>query len=165
MFRRQRNVPILSKPIWVAKSMVATWERELTVPWAQEPEAEKEGQAPHVSLSPSRRLHRQSWTAWVRPSWLAASGLGCRPTLPGGVENAAWARPRALEVGQMFLCSRSWGPCHGPGRSTNCSSFTTVHVCDQSCGPITIMLSPHEHRPILGFLGPASVVQIEDLWP
>lgn len=140
---------MLSEPIWVAESTMATWERELTVPWAQEQEAGKEGQAPHVSLSPSRRLHRQSWPARVRPSWLGASGLGCRPTLPGGVENGAWARPRALEVGQMLLCSRSWGPCGGPSRSMGYSSFTTAHVCDQSCKLITIMLSPHEHRPFL----------------
>lgn len=85
----------------------------------------------------------------VRPSWLTASGLGCRPTLPGGVENAAWARPRVLEVGQMLLCSRSWGSCHGPSRSMDCSSFTTAHVCDQSCKLITIMKSPHEHGPFL----------------
>lgn len=98
---------ILSEAIWEVKSMVASWERALPVPRAREPEAGKEGQAPHVSLSPSCRLHRPSWLAWARPSWLAASGLGCRPTLPGGVENAAWARPRALEVGQMLLCSRS----------------------------------------------------------
>lgn len=101
----------------------------------------------------------------ARPSWLAASRLGCRPTLPGGVENAAWARPRALEVGQMLLCSRSWGPCHGPGRSMGYSSPTTAHVCGQSCKLMTIMLSTHEHRPLLGSLGPASVSQIEDLWP
>lgn len=110
---------ILSEPIWVAKNMVATWERGLTVPWAQEPEAGKEGQAPHVSLSPSHRLHKQAWPFWARPSWLTASGLGCRPTLPGGVvENVAWARPRALEVGQMLLYNRSWGPRHGPSRPT-----------------------------------------------
>lgn len=71
---------------------------------------------PTCPCPPGRRLHRPPWPAPARPSWPTASGLGHRPTLPGGVENAAWARPRALEVGQMLLCSRSWGPRLGVGR-------------------------------------------------
>ena len=81
------------------------------------------------SCPPGRRLHRPSWPAPARPSWPEASGLGRRPTLPGGVENAAWARPRALEVGQMLLCSRSWGPRPGVGKPTGSSSPTRAPVC------------------------------------
>lgn len=51
------------------------------------------------------------------------------------------------------------------GRSIGCSSFTTAYVCDQSYKLMTVMLSPHEHRPFLGSLGPASVAGMEDLWP
>lgn len=81
------------------------------------------------SCPPGRRLHRLPWPAPDRPSWPEASGLGCRPTLPGGVENAAWARPRALEVGQVLLCSRSWRPCPGVGRPVGSSSPTRARVC------------------------------------
>lgn len=80
------------------------------------------------SSPPGRRPHRLPWPAPDRPSWPEASGLGCRPTLPGGVENAACARPRALEVGQVLLCSRSWGPRPGAGRPVGGSSPTRARM-------------------------------------
>lgn len=88
---------------------------------------------PMCPYPPGRRLCRPPWPAPDRLSWPMASGLGRRPTLPGGVENAAWARPRALEVGQMLLCSRSWRPRPGVGRPMGCRSPTRARVYLQRC--------------------------------
>lgn len=83
----------------------------------------------------------------ARPSWPTAPGLGRRPTLPGGVENAAWARPRAVEVGQMLPCGRSQAcpGCHSLARH--------VHPCPLRRNPY---FTPGAHDiPAWGSRGPA----------
>lgn len=103
-----------------AQATVATCVREwgVAVPWAPEPEAGRHRvRLPHAPAQP--QAPQAARPAPARLSWPTAPGLGHRPTLPGGVENAAWARPRALEVGQMLPCGRSQDPVlaatHPPG--------------------------------------------------
>lgn len=146
---------ILSEPIWGAENMVATWrgvvEGDGREGWIRPgcplgPGARgREGGS--GSCAPGHRLHGLPWPAPDRPSWPEASGLGCRPTLPGGVENAAWARPRALEVGQMLLCSRSWGPRPGVGRPMGGSSPTRAHMCIHRDVNPPPHVRCHKHRP------------------
>ena len=106
---------------------------------------------------PGCRLRRLPWPVQDRPSWPTAFGLGRRPKLPGGVKNASWARPRALEVGQMLLCSRSWGPHLGMGRPTGCSSPTRAHACIHI--DVDSPLHAHKYRPYTGPLVPAQLLR------
>lgn len=112
------------------------------------------------ALSPSRRLRRPPRPAQDRLSWPAAPGLGRGPKLPGGVKNAAWARPRALEVGQMWLCSRSRGPHLGGGRPVGGSSPTRAHACTHRA-----VLGAHKHEPDAEPPVPAQLLRCGDRGP